>query len=129
MADVQNYRRNLALSLGLLPLANAIGHLPAAIGGAWVAVGKPITDLPVLLLLFSVHMLVDSLSTCPEVKKPVAGNIRLTIQQVVINIKICHENLGHLPNYGSRGLPLSLQSRSGRRISAALGPQYKSFVF
>lgn len=75
---MENYRRNVAQSLVFLPLVNGIGHLPPAIGGAWAAVGERRVDYPVLLLLFSVHMLVDSLLTSPRTLKPIQGNFRLT---------------------------------------------------
>lgn len=63
MAD---FRTHLFSSLVILPTANALGHLAPAIGGSWAAVGLPTWDYPVLILLFSVHALLDSkiLASC-----------------------------------------------------------------
>lgn len=55
-----SYRLNAFLSLVLLPLANATGHLAPGVGALWAAVGRPLVDYPVLLLTFSVHTLIDS---------------------------------------------------------------------
>ncbi|KAI1845376.1 hypothetical protein JX266_008471 [Neoarthrinium moseri] len=52
-------RVDLFSSLVLLPTANALGHLAPAIGASWAAIGRRIWDYPVLMLLFSVHTLLD----------------------------------------------------------------------
>ena len=54
------FRNDLFSSLILLPIANACGHLAPAIGSSWAAVGMPLLDYPVIVLLFSVHTLLDS---------------------------------------------------------------------
>ena len=53
-------QRNAFAGIILLPLLNGLGHLPPALGGTWAALGTRKLNPPVLVLLFSVHGLVDS---------------------------------------------------------------------
>jgi len=44
----------------VLPLLNGLMHLPPAIGAIWTALGRKFElDVPVLSLLFAIHVLID----------------------------------------------------------------------
>ena len=52
--------RSVVASTFILPLLNGVMHLPPAVGAIWTALGRQdVVDLPVLLLLFAIHVLID----------------------------------------------------------------------
>ncbi|ETS74864.1 hypothetical protein PFICI_13348 [Pestalotiopsis fici W106-1] len=66
-------RADLFSSLVILPTANALGHLMPAVGASWATTGALVWDYPILILLFSVHTLLDSFDKyrdIPSEKKP-----------------------------------------------------------
>lgn len=77
-----SFRARLFSSLVVLPTTNALGHLAPAVGACWTAVDMPVWDVPVLVLLFSVHALLDSSLQFPHLALFSFGLTRRRLRQV-----------------------------------------------
>ena len=54
--------RSVIAVVFVLPLLNGLMHLPPAVGATWCALGRhDVFDIPVLLMLFALHVLIDGM--------------------------------------------------------------------